>query len=44
MPPRTVESAIKKLLTLKKIERLGEGRSTRYRLKAAPINDSNLKE
>lgn len=33
MPPRTVESAIKKLLTLKKIERLGEGRATRYRLK-----------
>jgi Fic family protein len=31
MPPRTVESAIKKLLDLKKIERFGEGRATRYR-------------
>jgi len=33
MPPRTVESAIKKLLNLKKIERFGEGRATRYRLR-----------
>jgi Fic family protein len=38
MPPRTVESAIKKLLDLKKIEGFGEGRATRYRLKAAPIS------
>ena len=44
MPPRTVESAIKKLLDLKKIERFGEGRATRYRLKAASINASNLTE
>ena len=44
MPPRTVESAIKKLLDLKKIERFGEGRATRYRLKAASIKDSNLTE
>ena len=44
MPPRTVESAIKKLLDLKKIERFGEGRATRYRLKAASINASDLTE
>jgi Fic family protein len=44
MPPRTVESAIKKLLDLKKIERFGEGRATRYRLKAASINTSKLTE
>jgi hypothetical protein len=35
MPPRTVESIIKKLLALKKIERLGEGRASRYRVKDA---------
>jgi Fic family protein len=44
MPPRTVESAIKKLLDLKKIERFGEGRATRYRLKAASINISKTTE
>jgi Fic family protein len=44
MPPRTIESAIKKLLDLKKIERFGEGRATRYRLKAASINARNLTE
>ena len=32
MAPRTVESIIKKLLDLKKLDRLGEGRATRYRL------------
>ncbi|MFM8365011.1 MAG: hypothetical protein ACKOAS_07655, partial [Verrucomicrobiota bacterium] len=32
MPPRTVESIIKKLLDLKKLDRLGEGRATRYRV------------
>lgn len=31
-PPRTVEAIIKKLLDLKRIERIGEGRSTRYRM------------
>jgi Fic family protein len=31
-PPRTVESCIKKLLDLRKISKLGEGRATRYRL------------
>lgn len=31
-PPRTIESCIKKLLDLKKISKLGEGRATRYRL------------
>ncbi|MDG1286342.1 MAG: Fic family protein [Rickettsiales bacterium] len=31
-PPRTVEAAIKKLLDLKKLERIGTGRATRYRL------------
>lgn len=31
-PARTVESVIKKLLDLKKLERVGEGRATRYRL------------
>ena len=31
-PERTVESIIKKLLDLKRIKRLGEGRATRYRL------------
>ena len=31
-PPRTVESIIKKLVDLKKLTRLGEGRSTRYRV------------
>lgn len=30
--PRTVEAIIKKLRDLKKLERLGEGRSTRYRV------------
>jgi Fic family protein len=32
MAPRTVESIIKKLLDLKKLDRLGEGRATRYRV------------
>ncbi len=31
-PPRTVESIIKKLLDLKRLERIGEGRGTRYRV------------
>jgi len=31
-PPRTVEQIIKKLLDLKKLERFGRGRATRYRL------------
>lgn len=31
-PPRTVEAAIKKLVQLKKLEKIGEGRATRYRL------------
>ena len=31
-PARTVESIIKKLLNMKKLERVGEGRATRYRL------------
>lgn len=32
-PERTVESIIKKLLDMKRLEKLGQGRSTRYRLK-----------
>jgi Fic family protein len=32
-PPRTVEAIIKKLLDLKRLERIGEGRSTRYRVR-----------
>ena len=31
-PARTVESIIKKLLDMKKLERLGAGRATRYRI------------
>ncbi len=31
-PPRTAEAIIKKLLNLKRLERIGEGRSTRYRI------------
>jgi Fic family protein len=31
-PARTIESIIKKLLELKKIERIGEGRATRYKV------------
>jgi Fic family protein len=31
-PPRTVEAIIKKLLGLKRLERAGEGRGTRYRI------------
>lgn len=31
-PPRTVEAIIRKLLNLKRLERIGEGRSTRYRM------------
>lgn len=31
-PPRTVEAIIRKLLGLKRIDRIGEGRSTRYRM------------
>lgn len=33
-PPRTTESIIKKLLDLKRLERIGTGRSTRYRLRS----------
>ena len=32
-PARTVEATIKKLVMLKRLERIGEGRATRYRLK-----------
>jgi Fic family protein len=32
-PPRTVEACIKKLLDLKKISKVGEGRATRYSVK-----------
>lgn len=32
MPARTIESIIKKLLDLKRLDKLGQGRSTRYRL------------
>ena len=31
-PPRTIEAIIKKLVELKRIERIGEGRATRYRM------------
>lgn len=31
-PPRTVESIIKKLAAMKKLERVGEGRATRYKV------------
>lgn len=31
-PPRTIEAIIKKLVELKRIERIGEGRATRYKL------------
>lgn len=31
-PPRTVEAIIKKLLELKRLERIGEGRGTRYQV------------
>lgn len=31
-PPRTVEAIVKKLLDLKRLERVGQGRGTRYRL------------
>jgi len=31
-PPRTVEAIIRKLMDLKRLERIGEGRSTRYRM------------
>jgi Fic family protein len=31
-PPRTVEAIIKKLTELKRLKRIGEGRSTRYRV------------
>jgi Fic family protein len=31
IPPRTIEEAVKRLLELKLIERLGAGRATRYR-------------
>jgi len=33
-PPRTVEDIIRKFVDLKKLERLGEGRATRYRVLA----------
>ena len=32
-PPRTVEAIIKKLEDMKRLERIGQGRSTRYRIK-----------
>jgi Fic family protein len=32
-PERTVESIIKKLYELKRLERLGQGKATRYRLR-----------
>lgn len=32
MPARTVEASIKKLLELRKLEKLGQGRATRYKL------------
>lgn len=31
-PPRTIEFSIKKLIELKRLERIGEGRATRYRI------------
>ena len=31
-PPRTIEASIKKLLDVKRVQRIGAGRSTRYRL------------
>lgn len=31
-PPRTVEQIMKKLLDMKKLEQLGQGRATRYRV------------
>lgn len=31
-PPRTVEAIVKKLVDLKRLERLGTGRATRYRV------------
>lgn len=31
--PRTVEAAVKKLMDLKRLDRIGEGRATRYRVK-----------
>lgn len=31
-PPRTVEACIKKLVVLKRLERIGQGRGTRYRV------------
>lgn len=33
MPQRTVEASIKKLMNLNKIERFGQGKATRYRVK-----------
>jgi Fic family protein len=33
LSPRTAEEAVKKLLKMKKIERFGEGRATRYRIR-----------
>ncbi len=32
MPPRTVEESIKRLVEFKKLEKLGQGRATRYKL------------
>lgn len=32
-PPRTIEASIKKLVDLKRLDRMGEGRATRYRIK-----------
>lgn len=33
-PPRTIEQIIKKLLDMKKLDQLGQGRATRYRVKS----------
>ena len=38
-PTRTVESIVKKLHTEGKIERLGQGRATRYRITERTVND-----
>jgi len=32
-PARTVETIIKKFLEMKKLERIGEGRATRYKVR-----------
>lgn len=40
LPARTVESIIKKLLDLKRLERLGQGKATRYKV----VNAKNLSD